>query len=286
MRIADDDNVVGAPEVQLTQDNGVFVERWDPGYPEIREVVEPYTGQSGVRDATQFFGARDVTLRFMVQRLATRSRREFMDLFMQHCQPRARSYIHWQLNDEGDERCVRVRPSRISRPIEKHNRLYINAQFSVPNGLIESSELLTVEIGPSASGTESGRSYDLSFDRTYPPSEPLGGNEITLLGTVPTLPSLIRIDGAITNPKLINITTAQEYSFPAHVVAAGLNNSIFIDPVNRSIVDGLGASLLDELSFTTSSWWELQPGENVMVFEGTSPDASSRATIYYRNAWI
>lgn len=283
--IEDSDNPLVLNRVDLTRDRGFIVSQYDPGFPEIREVTQNYVGQNGVIDSTQYHGASLATLQFVILGVAGRSRWDILGDVMYHMLPFRRSYVHWTLNDEGGEsRCQQFRVSKINRPVDKSNRLYVGASLVVPSGLIQSSELVQARVGPSSVSAEIGRSYDLDHDRVYPASEPLGSTEITNLGNSTAWP-LIRIHGTCTNPRISNETSGLEYDFSG--VALGSGEYIEIDTVNRTIVNQAGISVMDDLDFTTSQWWGLDPGDSVLVFE---PDSYTPGTaeieVIYRHAWI
>lgn len=281
IRIKDDDNGI-IPEVILNRENGIIVSDWDPGFPEIREVVQPYVDASGTLDSTMFHDASTANLRGVVLNESGISRRSTLQRIMAHMVPSQRSFVHWQLNDEVDERCVQVRVSRVSRPIEKHNRIYFNISLVVPKGIIESSKIQSKIIGPSGTAAEVGRNYNLSFDRTYPLSNPIGGTDVENSGNTTAWPRILLM-GDCTNPRLRNLTTGKEYDFSGATIPAGTWWTI--DTVNRTIVDQNGVTQMDKLDFTVSEWWGLEPGTNTLIFEPDTFGAGG-AWLLWRHAWI
>jgi len=282
--LSDDDNGV-IPRVDLNRDNQIIISQLDPGFPAIREVTDPYVDASGVIDSTVYHDARRVSLRGMIVDGAL-PRHQVLNRIMAHMIPSARSYLHWQLNDEtsADARCVRFRAGNVSRPVQAHNRIYFNLSLIAAKGVIESSELITKTINPStAGGTESGRAYDLTFDRTYPASDPIGSANIENLGSVTAWP-IIKIFGECTNPVIDNVTTGQSFEFPSLSVAAG--EVITIDTVNRTILNQSDQSRMPDLDLTTSEWWGLQSGVNILAFQPTTSTAASKCTVQYRHAYI
>ena len=283
IRIADDDHSL-LSDVILDSANGAIVSLWDPGFPKIREVQEPYVQASGSRDTTLYHGPSLATLRMIVLGSGVESRREFLDRFMEHCTPSARSYVHWQLNDETVERCVQFRVQKVSSPIAKHNRIHVGCSFVVPLGIMQSSVVQTSVLDPAGAGAELGRSYDLSFARTYPASDPLGGQIVTNDGNVTAWPR-IRVMGPVTNPRIHNNTTGKEYDFIGLTLTTG--QFIDIDTFDRDIKDQADVSQMDKLDLAVSTWWGLEPGDNELFFE---PDSftfgTSKLNVVYRHAWL
>lgn len=283
IRLSDDDHGL-LPDVILDVMNGARVSHWDPGFPSVRDVSEPYVQASGNRDTSLYHGSSLATLRLMVIGNATESRRDFLDRFMAHCVPSARSYVHWKLNDETVERCVQFRIQKVTSPIQKHNRILVGCSMVVPLGIMQSSVVQTVVIDPAGSGTELGRAYDLDFDRDYPASDPLGAKIVVNDGNVTAWPR-IRIVGPVTNPRILNNTTGREYEFIGLTLTGG--QFIDIDTFDRDIVNQANVSQMDKLDITVSTWWGLEPGDNELLFEpDTSTFGTSKLHVVYRHAWL
>lgn len=281
--LEDSDNGI-IPRVDLNNDNQIIINLLDPGYPSVREVTDPYVDGSGVLDSTQFHDSRLVTLRGVVVAGAL-PRSQVMDRMLAHMVPTARSFLHWDLNDDGgNRRCVQFRPGRMNRPIQNFNRIYFSMGLVVPKGVVESSLLQSKTINSSVSGgTESGRSYNLSFDRTYPASDPLGSSSVENEGSVTAWP-VIKIFGPCTNPQVDNVTIGKTYDFPSLSVADG--EVITIDTVQRTIQNASAVSKMPDLDLTASEWWGLEPGENILAFQPTTSSGASRCTVEYRHAYM
>ena len=289
IRLKDDDYGV-MPEVVLDNANGYFVAEFDVGFPEIRENKENRALSSGTMDFTRFHGESTVAMRVLVtnHNKYGRSRRDLVDAIMPYCRPEARGYLHWQLNDEPDSRCVRIRAGRVARPVNGYNRVELVCSWVVPRGIQESSFLFTDVLSPSDTITTpgSGRAYPLTFPRIYPAATTTGSGTKTINnhGTVEVYP-FIRVYGSVTDPLIRNVTTGKQLRFQALTIPD--DNYITIDLYNRQVLmnDDPSDSRLNSLVHGDSDWWSLVPGNNEILFSAAAY-SGTRIEITYRYAWL
>jgi hypothetical protein len=167
-----DDDYGVLPELVLSKQNGFIISNFEPGFPEVRDDSQARVQASGVHEYTKFYGSATVNLEAMIYPPAGVSRQELVDLLARYCHPAARAYIHWSLNDDnGESRCMMIRGSRMSRPVQAWNRRQVQCQWVAPKGVQESSVRHVVSVPVSAAqggGTSgTGRSYPLDYPRTY-----------------------------------------------------------------------------------------------------------------------
>lgn len=144
-------------------------------------------------------------------------------------------------------------------------RVYEDAPSSVVVGL------------PSASG---GRTYNLTYNRTYGAAS--AGNTVvaTNAGTYPTKP-VVTLTGMVDTPFLQNVTTGQFLKFN---LVLGDGDTLTLDFDARSVQLNGTASRRSTLS-VDSQWFDLVPGANTLKYSAAGYTAST-ATVTWRSAYL
>jgi hypothetical protein len=288
IRIENPNNNLGPSGFVFNPDSGVRVAKFDPGFPALREVVDEIPQGDGTKDYTSFFGARPISLEFMIYAPWARSvtnRRAILDTLYGLCNPRLRPFLYESIDGQAERR-IMLRPDNLSAAFVMPHMNIGQLSFVAPLGIWESGELEIANIGPGTGGaTNTGRSYDLSFDRTYVSRAPAGGQVLEIVGNIETYPAMI-IYGPCTAVTIGNETTGKEMVFPGLTLLAG--ESIVINMKDRSIVEGdqPTVSRYEEVDWTQSSWIPLVPGENQLSFNPTGYGDSTRLSVAYRHNWI
>lgn len=131
-------------------------------------------------------------------------------------------------------------------------------------------------------GTTFGRSYPKSFPFSYGATVTQGSLVLNLSGNRPS-PGVLRIDGAIVNPSIINDTTGSVMSFNLTVDPGSW---ITIDLSNRSVTLNDSQSIRSFM-LLTGRWFMMTPGANSFRLQGeqtpSTPVAILTATAY--SAW-
>lgn len=281
-----DDDYGILPDVYLTNAQGYYIAEFEPGFPEFREDTEQRTAGDGILDFTRSHGAATVTMRMLITNVNRygRSRRSLLDDIMYHCAPSARSYLHWQLNDEVESRCMMLRAGRVTRGVQAHNRQEVLLSWIAPRGVQESSELQVINVGPDALTGQAGRVYDLTFDRTYPASAPQGTTSLVNRGTAVAYPRL-RIHGSCQDPLIRNDTAKLQMRFQNLSIPAG--SYLEIDMYRHTILMN-GDSTDTRMNFVRwgdSDWFGVLPGPNEWVFQAAS-FSGAKVEVIYRHAWL
>lgn len=266
----------------LDRTSGIVVVGWDLGWPTVRAASDPRPDANGEDDVTAYFGARTVTIDCRLpfspalRQLAAGRVRQFLD-------PARRIQAVWVSEQYGELRVYGRGDSVANQIAEGMKAASMRLGVRVPSGLIESYAQRTAIVQP-GSGTITGRSYDLSYDRSYPDTAVPGALNITNAGTANAWP-IIRIAGPCTNPIVRNVTTGGKLAF-TYTVAAG--DQIEIDTYARTIrLNGLAASsLYDKVDFTTLAWPYLAPGVNDFRYEPSSASSPSQAIVAWRDSYI
>jgi hypothetical protein len=273
--------VDGSRTLDLSPVNGFAVESYDLGFPEVRRVSNPRPQADGELDRTRHHGARAVSLDIAVWREDDRTLQTLVDSLWAFCRPGSRP---WLVLDNG--RMVRLAVDQLSAPISNPTLRKVRAQWRAPDGRIYAVNEKVRHVFPGL-GSETGRTYDLSFDREYPFSGGAGSLRVTNEGTTVTEP-VLRIFGPCEAPQVINETVGARLSFPGLSIAGG--EYVEVDVAERTVrSNGLAAPEFNryrDLDFVASSWWGVEPGRNVLRFVADVWEPPAQVAVHFRAAWI
>lgn len=273
------------------------------GSPAVRSVVRNRSLASGAYDDTRYLGPRAVTVNC---RLNNRGRRTYgacsvpgqpswemqqlIDAVVPYMSPRLRPTLSYQLPGSTAIRSMTVRgeswPVAIEGP--KYPVLplqFVNVSGEIFSGQAGDEECLTIE---PAGDVETGREYDLDFDRSYPPGASIGARIVTVDGTAPAHWRMT-VFGAATDPEIVvNDQTIRFDQNGGLTLTAG--NSVVIDTRDRTILlNGDPAfSEYDKTNYDEWTWDELRfnPGENTVRFSGDSLGVSATLIACWKPTWL
>jgi hypothetical protein len=269
----------GAQVLHLTEANGWFVEQLDLGYPTVRAVVDVRAGADGTYDSTAYFGNRTVSMFLR----AVGNRRVAFEQLSRFLRPITRPYLYFTV--DGVERRIRLRANaRSSAFAGTPNSQEFLAQWVAPDGVIE-AVTETVAIAVATSGAEDGRTYDLTFDRSYAASDPVGSVTVTNAGTTFAQGLQFQLFGPCTNPEIDNLSTGEKLRFVTTLSAAQWLQINVRDKTVR--LNGLASqNRYNTLDFAVSTWFELPPGVSLLRYSPDSSSAGSFARVSFRSSWI
>jgi len=271
-------------------ENGVKVSQFDPGFPEIRDVVDARPDMHGMSDYTQYFGARSVAINFMIyDGWATngQSRRQIIDILNGLCNPQLRPFLYESI-DGVAERRILLRPNSTSIPFLRPRSNEAQMQFRCPDGFWESAQPIIWELGSSSGSlTGDGRVYNLTYNRTYPARAPSsgGGTTVTNGGNIEAYP-VIQIYGPANNATIGN--TSQNKKLIFNNIALAASEFIQIDTRLRTILRNgdINSSMYQFVDWTQSEWFGLNPGPNTINFLPTDYAAGTKVVLTFRNPYI
>lgn len=274
----------GLDPFELTPENGVLVTVFDPGFPSPRSSSSPRPDADGEDDRTAYVGARAVVLQGTVARTATETRGEILDRLRAFTLPRRRPWLYFTTEDGGDERRIRLVASEHSAPLEHPGSAEVSVAWRGPDGFAES----VVDLLETASATpdvEAGRTYPRTYFLVYPDSSPVGSVLVVNPGNAPASP-VLELYGPATDPVIANVTTGKVLAFAGLEVAAG--DFLEIDTAEKTILlNGIpSASRYGFVDFAVSSWWDLEPGDNLVRYYPAAFDAGAEARVRFRARWI
>lgn len=254
-----------------------------------RVVDQDRLGRSGKRDLTTLHDSSSFSARLRIQGDINLSRYEYLDRLKSFLAPSKRPYLYVSRDGWFNDRRALLRGDGVSCVITKTSArwLEVSLRAAIPDGIIEATEDTVVTLRPGAGNI--GWAYPASYPKSYQPSNSINQMLVNLPGDVPVSP-YVRIYGTCSNPRLFRVfnDVTKEISLTASgglALAAG--NYLDIDFANRRIfLNGtVGNSFYNRVDFTTSAWWDLEPGENRLLFTAGTADSACYADITYRDAW-
>lgn len=269
--------------LQLDRTQGIHVHSVDFGSAAPREVVDPRTDADGEDDTTLLRGGRAVTINATVGPVGGRSRADTVDLLAAYMDPSRRSYLYFSRDGQAERR-IRLRGMEGKAPVQSPTFTAVHLAWRAPDGIMEAAALSTVSVD-AAVDVEPGRSYPLTYPRSYPDSPSLGVVELTNAGLVAADPVLL-LHGPCVDPRIENQTMRQVLVFTGVTLAAG--QWLEVDVAARTVrLNGLsGQSRLRNLDYSVSDWWRLAPGVNRLRYYPATFELGAAAEIRWRHAWL
>lgn len=263
----------------------IGIRQIDLGYPAARVVAQAATGQDGAIDDTSHFGSRTISANLYAKRATFAE----MQLLRAYLNPGRRSTITFEdLPGGAPPIQADVRGSALAATLAaqelRNGGESVTVQWNAPAGILESVELHQAVLVPGGTGIVPGRTYPLTFDRSYPAAPVDGAITITNSGGATAYP-VINIYGPITAPEIINLTTGAQFSFPDLTIDAGS----FLEIDARAQTIRYNADPLDSrrrfLDFASSSWWGID-GSQLVRMLGTGTGATTQAPVLWRDAYL
>jgi hypothetical protein len=266
------------------QDDGIFLQGLDAPMPEVREAVEVRTDDDGTRDTTGFFGARAATLDILV----TQGARAVEDELTRYLHPRSRPYLVVEDDGWSQARRLGLRVESYDAPLTvdlPRDARRISVGWKVPTGIWEADEATETTVNADLAST-TGRTYPKAYPWAYAATMAAGASLLTNTGSAPSH-FTARLYGPCTGPSLVNETTDEELTFLSSLVL-GAGEYVEIDTRERTAyaLSSTSASRLTYIDFEATSWWRIEPGENLIRYAPSDADAGSAAVITYRPAWL
>lgn len=261
------------------------------GSPTAREVMRPRALADGMIDDTNFRGQRAITLTLTLKDRPCGAEpttiQGLLDLLLPYVSPRRRPLLTWALpGTESEHRAAVVRGVSAPVVIERSKHPTVVVAFVVASGEVFSPTAETLIIDPTTD-VESGRSYNLAFNRVYPASTGIGNRLVINRGNAPAHWK-VTLFGVCTNPTFaVNGSTVAFTANGGLALPAG--GTVMIDTRERTIryADDPAQSKYEKVNFTAWTWDALllQPGENTVRFNAGSLGTGARAELTWHPTW-
>lgn len=276
------------PPLELSPINGIVPQSLNLGYPEVRDNVTRRPAANGTYDRTAYYGSKAVSMVLKYDgNMIGIPDQDIEDKIRSWMNPSVRAYLYYRFSSTANWRRVLVRPSNLNRSVNLIRNEFgmVSLTFRAPLGINESSEEFILSVDAAAS-SELGRTYPLTFDRTYPTSTIAGSVPVVNEGNAPWFP-VITFSGACTQPRIENVTTNKRIVFQ-NTFSLLAGQTLMIDFAEGTVLlDGNPAnSRYSKIDFSSSSWFDLQPGENLLRFYPAASTAPCFAEIKYRHGYL
>jgi uncharacterized membrane protein len=284
LRLVDDDSSVLWLRTATPQAGDPFIANAHtlPSAP-ARVSQQPRAGRSGVTDGTQFHDGAVFQVALKVFDAGGFTRHQHVDHLRQTLRPDRRPYLYIQRDGWLEERRAAVRGS-LASPIDQasHARLEVSLQLELADGVLEAVTESSDSMYP-ASGT-GGRTYPKGYPWAYVPGNTgatkiinLGGGEYGVTAT----PLLMRLYGACTEPVISLQTTGEVFELDGVTLAVGQYLEIDMDAKTVYLNGDPALSYYNKVNFLTSTWWQLQPGDNDLAIGAATLDTSCRLDLFW-----
>lgn len=273
--------VPGFADLTLDDTNGMRVQSLNVGAPTTRGVSSDLPLADGTDDTTTYVGARAVSIGILLRASTGRTRLQNRDALAQRCHPGLRGELVYDadlLCVDGSTRRILVRADQVSAPVDNPISTAVQVTLIGYTGLIEAitATVLDVPPLPAAEGAE----FDWEWPVVWPEAAP-EPTTATSAGTMAAWPT-IRIDGPCAGPAVW--CGDKVLSFPGFEVEAG--HFLLIDSAARTVLlDGV-TDRRSALDAAVSSWWQIQPGDNDVMFVPERSGSPSTVTVTWRDAFF
>jgi hypothetical protein len=269
----------------------------DLGSPDVRDVTNNRPDRHGIDDRTQFFGARVVSASVTAVASQGAIIDEVATMFGPYMTPAVRSELHYVLDRPGlPERVLIVRADSYDFVVDNPEQRDISLQFVASDPVARDPVGQQEAAWAGASGGVGGRSYDLTFPRTYPAgSSAPAAATLYSPGDVPVSP-LIRIFGPVTEASVRFSDGADPVGngsvglVASYVIPAG--SYVEVDCERRTAYLNGNPQLsvltsLDWLEISANGWPRIPPRVPVsMTMTGTSTTSQTQAVAYWNDGYL
>jgi hypothetical protein len=263
---------------------GWVVTKVDPGVPVTRQVTQDRPQGDGTFDSTRHVGGRTVLIDVA---LIGENRQAMHDALAIYQNPADTITLYIRFEIGGGYRRMRVRPSPQSFQWNRPGQIESTLAFrSVGSPYWTGPDVLQSTGFPDE--VKPGRTYDRTYERSYPSAFGIGPASLFNRGTRPA-EWTARIFGPVTAPRLIHAATGKQVAFKSsYSIASG--DYLLIDSTNRTawLNGDPGASRYGFLDFaaTTDGWFELAPGSNLVRLTGTAHLSPAQAEISFSHTYL
>jgi hypothetical protein len=218
----------------------------------------------------------------------TMTRHQWADQLRVLCHPAKRPYLYVQQDGWSAERRIQLRGSQFSMVVDRASKARLKASLAwmAPAGVLEAVDLTEYRL--TTISAIDGLTLPIAFGSTglsLTPSNSATTTEITNNGTATAAP-VFRLYGGIGGPQLTNQATGEVLSLPDLTIAAG--DFVDIDVAARTAyLNGVpGNSVYRYIDWSVSTWWEFQPGQNLLALAAASQDSNASLLVQFRERWL
>jgi hypothetical protein len=268
------------------------ITKFDVGYPSVREVSRYSPFMDGDTDTTTLHGPRVISIEFDVYGDDEKGPNWWAREFRKWGHPTDRHWIAFMPTGYPEPVRVQVRCDSIAQDWDVNRPSFhsVSSLWKAPSGRIESYNERQVIILPEAAHI--GRTYPLVFPRQYENIGPISGAFINNNGSA-RANLVIRLYGPMTGPAIYNDHKVDFNGNPAGYVFKSdfqILDGDFVEirsAERKILLNGLPQqSVIHQLDFETSSWWNLSRGFNQLRLSTQSYSSPAQAQINWHCTYI
>lgn len=178
---------------------------------------------------------------------------------------------------DGNQYRVTGQPLQSKMPLGNIRNSDFTIDWLADNPYVESYAEATATVS-----TRTGGGLTFPADTPFDFSASIGGaSTVTNDGNAPAYP-VVTLNGPLTNPRISNETTGK---FISLLLTVNTGETVVIDMVNRTIVQGGVTNRMGTKSSDSKFWW-LDPGDNVLSLVTTISGETGTAGISYRHSYV
>jgi hypothetical protein len=276
---------------------GYYCTELDLGSPDVRDVTNGRPDRHGIDDRTALFGGRVVSA--IVTALASHGAiiDEVATMFGPYMTPAVRPVLHYVLERPGlPERTLIVRAQSYSFTVDGIEEREVQLAWVASDPVARDPAAQSETARAGASGGVQGRTYDLTFPRTYPAGSSAPASATLFSpGDVPVFP-VVQIFGPITEASVRFSAGADPVGngsvgmIPSYVIPAG--SYVEIDCEQRTAyLNGNRAqsvlTSLDWLEISANGWPRIPPRVPVtMSITGSSTTDATQAVATWHDGFL
>jgi len=277
--------------VPILPADGVAAQVLDVAAPS-RAVAEDRVAAHGSYDVTRYLSAAAVSLSLLLYPGAAQNPEDFLDAIGPLLNPGLRPNLV-VANDQWDQpRQLTVRYDSSAKPLSDPSNWPVQFSFQAPAGVWEGSLVATAVIQSLIAST-TGFEFDpstgtvvTSAGYVFPATSQPSPSQVTSEGNATSNWQAL-LYGPCTGPRFANDTTGQALEFTTGLVLH-LGDYVLLDSATQTayLNSDPSGSVLRYLNFSTSDWWLIQPGLNILRYYPSAADAGAQALLSYRPAWF
>jgi hypothetical protein len=271
--------------------NGLAISQKDLGAPGVRESVQDIPTRDGTEDTTQFFSQRVVAITGKAFNMPTQSRSKAWDLMQPFLDPKQRSTLTYQMDDDMSPRVLTgLRVAQWSKMASSPTGFAFQVQWKAdPAALDPNVQFVTTDFAFIGS---IGRTYPRTYNLVYPVGS--GGSGIVSAvssGSYTTWP-IYTIAGPCTNPVISLLDDmGNRIGQVGLLMTIPVSQNVVIDSLNRTVVlyDGStagGSSRYSVIDFANLDWEPMEPGANTFLFTASAASAPATCQISWQDAFL
>lgn len=275
-------------DLPLDCGTGYVMVSLDVGFPEERPVARKRALADGVFDDSTYLGSRAITITIRLDNTVAHTQ-TLLNPLLAFMSQRRRPTLTWALSGTPtDFRSVIVRGVNAPIVIDGPRFLTVVCSFKTVGSYLLNPTETCIILDPNNITPELGRTYDLTFNRVYVPTPPVGGVYIFNGGTAPANWRATLRYNAI-NPKITVGSTQMDFSQNGGLYLI-TGQTLVIDTLNRTILlnDDPTLSRYDRVNFEDWTWDDLllDPGYNLVRLQGTGFIFTTQLEFCWSDHWF